>query len=117
MLENISLIKEVNFDMSIKDAHILANEFLDKIGLSYIGRFRINQCELSEIFFVLLIRALMTKERLVIIKLPYRLLYTLADIKNICQKIEILNNNKDILILDTFNNKINYKETICNIIE
>ena len=117
MLENISLIKEANFSMSIKDAQLLAKEFLDKIELSYVGKLRINQCNLFEIFFVLFIRALMTKDRVVIIKLPYRLLYTLADIKMICQKIEILNNNKDILILDTFNNKINYMESICNIIE
>ena len=117
MMENISLIKEVNFGMSIKNAQILANEFLDKIELSYIGKFRKHQCQLSDIFFVLLIRALMTKERLVIIKSPYRLLYTLTDIKNICQKIDILNSDKDILILDTLNNKMNYKETICNIIE
>ena len=117
MLENISLIKEANFGMSIKDAQLLANEFLDKIELSYIGKFRKHQCTLFEIFFVLFIRALMTKERLVIIKLPYRLLYSLVDIKTICQKIDTLNNDKDILILDTFNNKMNYKETICNIIE
>ena len=117
MLENIALIKEVHFNMPTKQAQLLAREFLDKIDLSYIGEFRINQCSFSQLFFVKLIRALMSKEKKVIIKTPYSLLYSLRDMKNICQKIDILNIDKDILILDTYNNEINYVESSCNMIK
>jgi len=117
MLENIAIIKEVHFWMNTKEAQLLAKEFLDKIGLVHIGEYRLHQCSLQERFFVILIRALMTKEKKIIIKMPYAILYNLRDMRNICQKIDSLNSDKDIIILDTFNNEINYKEALCNIIK
>ena len=117
MVENIALIKEVNFLMPTKKAQAIAWEYLKRLGLSHIGNYRINQCSAIEIFYVMFIRALMTKEKTIIIKTPYAILESLREIKFIFNNIEMINDNKNILILDTLNNQIHYEGCSCNIVK
>lgn len=118
MLENIALIREVHTRMPTKQAQKQAKQYLAKIDLESIGNNRINQCSSIEIFYVMCIRALMMKEKKIIIKTPYALVENLRDIASVLENVTKLNNeNKDILILDTQNNQIHYKGCQCNIVK
>ncbi len=116
--ENISLIKEVNELLSRKKSEKIADEYLEKINLAHIGLLRLSQCSSIEIFYTMFIRALMTKERKIIIVTPLSLIKNLRDIKELVQNINILNiHKKDILILDTITNENQYKGCRCHIIK
>ena len=117
MLENIALIKEVHFRMPTKKAQALATEYLQKINLSHIGDYRVNQCSSLEVFYVMFIRALMTKEKNIIVKTPYAIIESLRDIKSVFNNIEKLNDEKKIFILDTQNNQTHYEGCLCNIVK
>lgn len=117
MLENIALIKEVHELLSIEKAENTANEYLAKIGLSQIGLKRLNQCTSVEIFYVMFIRALMSKEMNVIIATPFYLISNLRDIQPILDNIEILNENKNIFIFDNITNKSHYEGSSCPIVK
>ncbi len=116
MLENIALIKEVHQHTPIQEAEEEAQYYLAKIKLDNISKNRIVQCSKLEIFYVMLIRALMTNENNIVILLPFSITNDLTDVKGFIDKIEVLN-NKNILILDLHTNKSKYKDTLCNIIK
>ncbi len=94
-----------------------ALEYLKKISLDNIALYRTSQCSLLEIFFVSLIRALMTKEMKLIVVTPFHLVENLRDIDTILVAIEKLGIDKEILILDTTLNEMKYKGSQCNMIE
>ena len=81
MLENIAIIKEVHELMSIDEAEDIAREELKKISLSQIALYRLTQCSPIEIFYVMLIRAIMAKEMNVIIVTPFLLVDNLSEIE------------------------------------
>jgi len=118
MVENIALILEVHQHMSIKKAQQIAQQYLDMIHLGHIGSYRKVQCTPLEIFYVMFIRALVTNEPTIIIETPYVLLESLREIKTISIHLEKLNQSKKkIIILDTQNNMLHYKDCLCNMIK
>lgn len=100
-----------------KKAQALALSYLDKIGLAHIGQNRQNQCTSLEIFYIMVVRALMTQDINVIIVTPFSLIAKLKDISNILENIQILNNNKNIYILDNVTNEHHYIGTTCHIVK
>lgn len=117
MLENIALIKEVHELLSIEKAENIAKESLEKIGLSHIGLNRLNQCSSLEVFYVMFIRALMSRDMNVIITTPFSLISNLRDIQPILDNIEILNTHKNIFIFDNITNKSHYEGSSCPIVK
>lgn len=117
MLENIALIKEVHEHIPTKKAQDLASEHLAKINLRDIGTLRQNECSQKEKFFVLLIRALMTKEPNIIIIPPFSIINSVRRMENIIKNIEILNDNRQVYIYDIITNKMHYEGCICHTIE
>ncbi|MDD5157965.1 hypothetical protein [Sulfurimonas sp.] len=111
MCENIALIKETHEHKSIKDAENEAFEMLQKIELGEIALKRVPQCNSLEIFFVMLIRALMTEKKRVIIVPLFLLTSSFEDMKNILKKISVLNSDKCIYILDLVSNKNYYSDS------
>ena len=117
MIENIALIKEVHLLLSTPKAQEEAQEYLKKIGLESIATNRLTACSAVEIFYVQLIRALMTQEKNIIIVSPFSLIDNLRNINDIIENIKLLNQDRNILILDTQNNEIHYKGYACNIVK
>jgi len=117
MLENIALIKEVHESMPTKLAQQQANEYLEKIQLQDIGLNRLNQCNTLEVFYVCLIRALMTKETDVIIVTPFHLIDNLREIEILIASIKKLKTQKNIIFLDTLSNETHYEGCSCNILK
>ncbi len=117
MKENIALIKEVHRKKPRLEAEAEAVEMLQKISLGRIGSLRSNKCTKEELFYVMIIRALMCESEEIFIKTPLQLLENLSNICKIIENIEILNNNKGIMILDTRSNHWHYKGCGCNIVE
>lgn len=112
MCENIALIKETHENLNTISAEAEATKELEKIGFSAIVKKRISECNTEEIFFTMLIRALMTKERSVIIVSLLSLIGDFADIKSTIDKISILNSSKNLYVLDLFSNEVHYKNLI-----
>ena len=105
IIENIALIQEVHQNISVNKAENLAKESLSKIGLEDISLLNITQCSSEELFYSMLVRAMMCENRTIIIESPY-----LISSDNIeFEKIERLNTDKDIIVLDIFENKHKYK--------
>lgn len=117
MLENIGLIKEVHENLSIADAENLALEKLKTVGLGDIARKRENSCSSVEILYVMIIRALMTQEKSVIIKLSSAMLDNLQDIKKVVDNISLLKDSKKVFFVDLTINKTHYEGCQCNIEE
>ncbi len=118
IIENIALIKEVHETLCIKKAEALSLEYLQRINFSHIGFLRPIQCNEIEKFYALFIRALMTKERDVIILSPLSLLNTTDEVESIFNDLIQLNQeNKNILILDILTNEVHYEGCICHIIK
>lgn len=113
MLENIAIIKEVHEYFKTKDAQNLASEYLKKIGAENIALYRIEQCNQLEIFYVMFIRALMSKRENIIIVKPFSLINNLINIHTICDIMNKVNNNKNIFIFDSLANEIHYKGYPC----
>ena len=117
MLENIALIKEFHDGFSIVKAEKDAHKQLDKIDMSHIELRRATECTSTEIFYIMLIRALMTKELNVIIVSPFSLLDNIRDIEVVLKDMNILNTKKNIFLIDDTANAPHYKGYSCNIIK
>ena len=118
IVENIALIKEIHEHLETSIAQEEALSYLEKINMSHIKKLRISQCSEVETLYVMIIRALMTKEKTIVISRPFSIVHFLIDIKTIIDTILVLNNNKNILILDLSVNEAEYKkESRCNMIK
>lgn len=115
MCENIALIKEVREGMLVLDAENLASAILRMLDLESITYRRVDNCSQEEIFLVMFIRAMMSQENSVIIKLPSNILGNLANIKKIIRDVVSINKSKEIFILDYENYKRYYEGCECNI--
>lgn len=102
--------------MPTKTAQKLATKYLEKIELADFALKRPIECTATQKFHIMLIRALMSRDKLIIIATPIYLINTLKDIKVIINSMKILN-EKSILILDTLSNEIHYEGCSCNIIK
>ncbi len=116
MYENIAIIKEFHEHLSINEAEEEASIFLSKIGADNIGKKRVPECDSLEIFYVMFIRSLMTKDMNVIIVSPFSIADNIDDMKAVIHNLSALNNGKSILILDLSSNKLHYEESLCNMI-
>ena len=95
--------------MPTKKAQELAKEQLLKLNLSHIENYRVAQCSSLEIFYSMLIRAIMTKDGHILIKMPYTLIDNLENIDELIENIQLLEfQNKKIFILDTVNHQSRY---------
>ncbi len=117
MCENIALIKAVHENMSISEANTLAVEMLSMIGLQKIAYKRVENCSKDELLLVMFIRALMTKEKSVILKLPSEIIGGLFHIENILKDMRKVNTSKEIFVCDLVSSKAYYKECECHIEE
>ncbi|MDY0121870.1 MAG: hypothetical protein RBR54_07985 [Sulfurimonas sp.] len=118
MLENIALIKEFHEHMPTSQAQNIAREYLQRIDLGHIANYRANQCTSQELFYVMVLRALMSQKQDIIIVTPLLLIKKIETMNAIIETLERLNDgNKNILILDTHSNELYYKGCRCNIIE
>ena len=117
MKENIALIQEVHHKKPRLQAEAEAVEMLQKIGLDHVADLRTNRCTKEELFYVMVVRALMCDKERIFIKSPLQLLENLSNICKIIKNIELLNNNKGIMILDTQTNHWHYEECGCNIVK
>lgn len=115
MCENIALIKEVREGMLVLDAENLASAILRMLNLESITFQRVDNCSQEEIFLVMFIRAMMSQENSVIIKLPSNILGNLANIKKIIRDVVSINKSKEIFILDYESYKRYYEGCECNI--
>ena len=103
--------------LSISEAQKIANEYLIRLDMQHIGLLRKSQCNSVEIFFTMFIRALMSKKKTIIIESPLLIINNIRDIEIIIQKINLLNDDKKILIIDTIINESHYKGCSCRIIK
>lgn len=118
MLENIALIKEFHEHMPTSQAQNIAKEYLQKLELTRIANYRANQCTSLELFYVMVIRALMSQKKDILIVTPLMLIKKIDTMNAIIETLEQFNNGeKNMTILDTLSNKFYYKGCRCNIIE
>jgi len=115
MKENIALIREVHHKTPRLEAESEAQKALEKISLGRIGSKRQNECSKLEIFYVMLVRALFSDPKTVVIKRPFSLVDSLLVIDRIIDNTALLNREKAIIILDTKTNYSRYKDCKCNI--
>ena len=104
--------------LSIDKAQKIADEYLNIIDLSSIGLKRESQCSSIEIFYTMIIRALMSSKKSIVIRSPLSLIKNLRELEIIFKNIDLLNSeDKDIIILDTIANEAHYKGELCLMIK
>lgn len=108
MKENIALIREVHHRLHISAAEKEAVEMLQKIALGDIADKRQRECTEMEKFYVMLIRAMMSDEKKIIISLPSSIVDTTLDMNDLVADIRKLGSQKEIIVLDTIANKSHY---------
>jgi len=117
MCENIALIKEFHEHKPIKEAEDEAKNYLEKIGLGSIWAKRSSECSELEMFYVMFIRSLMSKEMSVIIVSPFSITTSIESMKGIIENLLLLKGKKSVLILDLCINERYYEESQCSIIK
>jgi len=103
--------------ISAKDADNIAKNYLEKINLLSISYKRPIKCTDTEELYVMIIRALMAKDKKIFISNPVHLLNNLKDITDIIKDIKNIIDDKNIMILDIYSNEIHYEGCSCNIIK
>ncbi len=117
MIENIALIKEVHELMPTKTAQAEAKILLEGLDAEDICMKRLNQCTPMEVLCTMIARAFCTKPSTVIISSPFTIVDNIRDINNFFAKIQSINPDKKILVLDTFANESHYEGDLCHIIK
>jgi hypothetical protein len=98
-------------------AQNIANEYLEKINLSNIAYKRPIKCTNIEVLSSMLLRAIMCKNKTIILSNPIHLLNNLKDIKDIIRDIKAVIGDKNIMLLDILSNEIHYEGCPCHIIK
>jgi len=114
--ENISLIREVHHHLPIDRSRIEAMEMLQAIGLEGLCDKRAVECSPLEIFFVMVIRAMMSDFTHIYILTPFSMVKKLGNLADVLKTIALIGTTKEIVILDISKNIHHYKECECNII-
>ena len=109
MLENIALIHEVHNHTSTKVAQEEASFFLNKIDKLGIAFKRTHQCNELELFYTMIIRAIMTKEKNIVILRPLSILKNIEFLAVAMKNLALLNENKNIIILENDINRFQYE--------
>jgi len=90
---NVALIKEYHENMPKHQAERLSLEYLDRLGLESIAYKRNPALNPEERFCVMLLRAVMVRDAMILIDRPFRLIPHLKDvqyIKEVLKKIDDL---------------------------
>lgn len=104
--------------MPTSKAQAIAQEYLQQLDLGHIGNYRVNLCSSLELFYVMVIRALMSQKKDILILAPLLLIKRIDTMDAIIKTLEQLNDEKkSITILDIHSNELYYKGCRCNIIE
>jgi len=109
MLENIALIHEVHNHTPVHLAQKEAMEYLIKIESEHIAYKRMHQCNDIELFCIMVIRALMTKEKNIVLLNPLAILKNTEFLKQARETLSILNDEKNIIILENEINRFYYE--------
>ena len=115
MAENIALIKEVHENISVVDANGLALDVLRDLDMENIADEYVNNCSQEEMFLVMFLRAVMTQESKVVVKLPSNLLGSLSNMRELSERMLQKVYDKKIIILDLESNETYYEGCQCNI--
>lgn len=115
MCENIALIKEVHENLSVVDAETEAIEVLVAFGLGEVSRKRVAHLSKETLFWVMYIRAMMTKDECVMIELPGEILGSLFNIQRVITSMQKHESTKQIFILDVVSHQKYYEGCICHI--
>ena len=108
MLENIALIREVHQHKSIQDAQKEAKNCLNKINKTDIGLKRLHQVSEVEMFYVMVARAMMSDEDKIVLINPLAILQHVEYLAIAMKNLAILNDNKNIIILENDINRFHY---------
>jgi len=109
MLENIAIIHEVHKHKSIKEAQFEALEYLNKIAKADIGLKRMHQINEVEMFYVMVARAMMSEPDTVVLINPLAILNHVEFLAIAMKNLAILNDNKNIIILENGINRFHYE--------
>lgn len=109
MVENIALIHEVHNHTPTKKAQEEANSFLNKINKLDISSKRTHQCNEVEVFYIMIIRAMMMKEENIVIRHPLAILKNIEFLAIAMKNLALLNEEKNIIILENDINRFHYE--------
>jgi len=85
---NISLIKQYHENMPQKQAQQIVLQVLERLGLTHIANKRNPSLTSEERFCVMLLRAVMVRDALVLIDRPFKIIPHLKDIDYIFQTLK-----------------------------
>lgn len=105
MIENIAIIEEFHNRITTNEAHSHGFELLKKINCESIAYKHINECSYLELFYVMLLRAIMCKEDVIIVCYVYFLVEDLETLDPIVEVLENLKIQKKIVFVDSKKNK------------
>ena len=109
MIENIALIREVHNGIPIKLAEDEVSAYLQKINKLDIANKRTHQCNEVEIFYIMIIRALMTTQNTLVIQHPLSILKHIEFLAIAMKNLGILNEEKNIIIIENDINRFHYE--------
>ncbi|SFV68679.1 hypothetical protein MNB_SM-6-904 [hydrothermal vent metagenome] len=108
MVENIALMLEVQQGKSIKTAEHEANSILNILEIDVATK-RQNQCTQLELFYVMIVRAFLSKFDRVIIVMPFTIVKNLLNLHEVFKKIKQLKQTKECIVIDLNVNKNRYE--------
>jgi len=105
IIENISIIEEFHNRLVTDEAHNHSLALLKKINCENIAYKNIVECSSLELFYVMLLRAIMCKEDVIIVCYVYSLVEDLETLDPIIEVLENLKIQKKIVFIDSKKNK------------
>lgn len=87
---NIALIKQYHQNLSEKKAEQLVLQYLQKCNLQHVVKKRISDLTNKERFLVMLLRAAMVKESIIVIDKPFEIMPDVPDDKFIYDALKII---------------------------
>ncbi|MBN2824961.1 MAG: hypothetical protein JXQ76_06550 [Campylobacterales bacterium] len=117
MCENIALIREYHHKLPQQEALNQAREALQKIGLESICSNRIYQCQPFELFYTMIIRAMMSDAKRILIVTPYGFVKKLSEFNRVLDTLQKLELAQEVIVVDVFKNLHHYRDCQCNILK
>ncbi|KIM07090.1 MAG: hypothetical protein KU38_11230 [Sulfurovum sp. FS08-3] len=115
--ENIALIREYHHRLSPQEAFYQAQEALRKIEMESICANRIHQCQSFEIFYAMVIRAMMSDRSKIVIVTPYGFVKKLSDFNRVLDTLQKLELPQEVVVIDVYKNLHHYRDCPCNILK
>jgi len=117
MCENIALIREVHQHLPQKISMLQAKEALKRIGLEDICQKRLHQCTPIEIFYVMLIRAMMSEAKIITVITPFSFVKKLSNFSSVLDTLYALDFQQEVIVVDIFKNLHHYRDKRCIILK